>query len=124
MESGLSSPNKLTAAALRLAKSSVLRSAGRAALVGLGVMVIAFTLIRFIPGDPVLVLLGDQATPESVAQYRAILGLSGSVLDQFVEYVKGLVRGDLGISLATRQTVSAMVGRRLPVTLWMIGRSE
>ncbi len=111
----------LRAVAARLAKNSMVRSLIRALLVGFGIMVIAFTLIRLIPGDPVMILLGDQATPESVVQYRAYLGLNGSIPEQFVNYVSGVLRGDLGTSVITRQPVINTVSRRLPVTLWLIG---
>jgi len=105
----------------RLAKNTVIRSLIRALLVGFGIMVIAFTLIRLIPGDPVLILLGDQATPESIVQYRAFLGLNGTIPEQFIGYVTGVLRGDLGTSVVTRQPVIDTVTRRLPITLWLIG---
>ncbi|MBC7810631.1 MAG: ABC transporter permease [Burkholderiales bacterium] len=97
-----------------------MRSLGRALLVGFGIMVLAFMLIRFIPGDPVAILLGDQATEESVRQYRELLGLDGTVLEQFMSYASGLLQGDLGKSIVTRQPVSQTVAIRLPVTLWLI----
>lgn len=97
-----------------------MRSLGRALLVGFGIMVLAFMLIRFIPGDPVAILLGDQATEENIRQYREILGLDGTILEQFSAYAGGLLRGDLGKSIVTRQPVADMVALRLPVTLWLI----
>lgn len=103
-----------------LLRNRPLQRLGRALLVGFGVMCIAFALIRFIPGDPVLFLLGDQATEENVRTYREILGLNGSVPEQFLAYTTSLLRGDLGRSLVTRQPVSATVARTLPVTLWLI----
>src|SRR5258706_8070414 len=105
----------------RLSKNLALRSLARALLVGFGVMVIAFSLIRFVPGDPAMILLGDQATPENVQQYRTLLGLNGSLPEQFVNYVGGLLRGDLGTSVVNRQPVMDTVTRRLPVTLLLIG---
>lgn len=83
-------------------------------------MVVAFSLIHLIPGDPVLLLLGDQATPENVAELRRALGLNGSIPEQFWAYLTHLVRGDLGTSLATRLSVTSIVARTLPVTLWLV----
>ncbi|MCC7448464.1 MAG: ABC transporter permease [Anaerolineae bacterium] len=111
----------LRAVIARLAKNGIVRSLIRAVLVGFGIMVIAFTLIRLIPGDPVMILLGDQATPESIVQYRAYLGLNGTIPEQFISYISGILRGDLGTSVVTQQPVMDTVTRRLPVTLWLIG---
>src|SRR5205085_1704580 len=107
--------------ALRLLRMPLLRRLGRAVLVSFGVMVIAFGLIRMIPGDPVLLLLGDLATEKNVQEYREVLGLNGSMPEQFLSYVGNLLRGDMGRSLASRQPVSATVLVTLPVTLWLIG---
>lgn len=88
--------------------------------VGFGVMIIAFMLIHLVPGDPVQILLGDSATPELTRTYRDILGLNGSLPEQFAAYTGNVLRGDLGTSLATRVSVNSIVGRTLPVTLWLI----
>lgn len=105
----------------RLAKSHVLQSLGRALLVSFGVMVITFALIRLIPGDPVELLLGELATDELVAEYRKILGLDGTITEQFTSYVSDVVRRDLGTSVVTKQSVNATVKRTLPLTAWLIG---
>jgi peptide/nickel transport system permease protein len=83
-------------------------------------MCVSFGLIRFIPGDPVALMLGDMATPENVANMRQALGLNGSLPEQFVSYAAHLLQGDLGTSITTRQSVNAIVGRTLSVTLWLI----
>ena len=59
-------------------RSTLLRRLGRTLLVAFGVLVVAFSLIHLIPGDPVLLLLGDQATPENTAELRRALGLNGN----------------------------------------------
>jgi peptide/nickel transport system permease protein len=104
----------------RLWRSSIVQSLMRAVLVGFGIMVIAFSLIHSIPGDPARMMLGDQATDEAVTQYREVLGLNAPLPQQFLNYVGGLARGDLGKSIVTRQPVSQTISRRLPVTLWLI----
>jgi peptide/nickel transport system permease protein len=107
--------------ATRASKNRIVLSLFRSLLVGFGVAVIAFTVIRLIPGDPALMALGDLATDASIAEYRAILGIDGTLPEQFVGYLGGLLRGDLGTSLASRQPVIDTIERRLPVTLWLIG---
>ena len=99
----------------------LLRRIGRVGLVALAVLIISFSLIRLSPGDPVLNLLGDEATPELVESYRERLGLDEDPLHQFSSYLIGSLRGDLGESLFTGQAVSAIIGRTLPVTVWLVG---
>lgn len=89
-------------------------------LVGFGVTCIAFALVRFLPGDPAQLLLGDMGTPEKIREYREVLGLNGSIAEQFSSYLGGVIQGDLGKSLVTRQSVTSVVARTLPVTLWLI----
>jgi peptide/nickel transport system permease protein len=101
-------------------RSNFLRRLGRTVLVAFGVMVVAFSLIHLIPGDPVLLLLGDQATPENTAELRRALGLNGGILEQFWTYVTHVLRGDLGTSLVTHLSVTSIVARTLPVTLWLV----
>ena len=79
----------------RVASQRIVLSLGRALLVGFGVMVIVFLLIRLIPGDPVVILLGDLATDELVARYRELLGLNGSLGQQFLSYVGKVLRGKI-----------------------------
>jgi len=93
---------------------------GRAFLVSFGVMLVAFLLLRLAPGDPAAVLLGDLATPEALAELRAELGLNGSFSEQLARYLGKIMRGDLGTSLASNQPVIALIGRALPVTLWLV----
>jgi peptide/nickel transport system permease protein len=105
---------------VRLGNNRALQSLGRAILVSCGVFVVVFVLMRLIPGDPVLMLLGDQATDEQVTYYRELLGVNGSIGQQFVTYVGRLAHGDLGTSILTGQSVLSTVQRTLPVTLWLI----
>ena len=107
-------------AEFRFSTIRAFRNLARAMLAALGVLIVTFTLIHFIPGDPVEILLGDAATEELVAEYRRILGLEGSLIEQFLDYLGAVVRGDLGTSLLTRQSVNAVVARTLPLTAWLI----
>lgn len=92
----------------------------RAVLVAWGVSLVAFALVRIIPGDPVLILLGDNATAEGIARLRAALHLEGSILEQYAAFAGDLLRGDLGRSLSTGQAVTTTILNTLPVTAFLI----
>lgn len=98
----------------------ILKRVGRAVIVSFWVMVVAFMLIRFSPGDPVSAALGAEATPEAVAALRAQLGLDVDPFTQFWQYVTGLFQGDLGSSMISGIPVTEMLRTNLPVTLWLI----
>ena len=97
-----------------------LRHLARAVLAALGVLLVTFTLIHLIPGDPVEILLGDTATEELIAKYRKILGLEGSLFQQFTRYLRSVAQCDLGTSIQTAQSVNSVVARTLPLTAWLI----
>ena len=81
------------------------------------VTVIIFALIRLIPGDPAVALLGEGATDQQVAALRAQLHLDEPLLGQFSGYIGGIVRGDLGQSLRTNRPIRAELLMRLPATI-------
>ena len=83
-------------------------------------MCIAFGLVRMLPGDPVQILLGENAPQSAIAQMRDVLGLNGSLPEQFLRYVTGLLHGNLGTSIVSRAPVSDLVGRTLPVTAQLV----
>lgn len=87
-------------------------------LASLWVLVTAsFAMIHLIPGDPVRGALGPTAPAELVEARRQALGLDDPILVQYLRYLKGLITGDLGTSLASRLPVSDVVAQRLPATL-------
>ena len=65
----------------------------------LAVATLVFSLIHLIPGDPVLIMLGEGAQPTDVEQLRERLGLDRPLGEQYARFLAGLVRGDLGRSL-------------------------
>jgi peptide/nickel transport system permease protein len=83
----------------------------------LGVATLVFSLIHLIPGDPVDVILGESALPAQREILRRQLGLDKPLTVQYVDFLKGLVRGDLGRSLYSRQRVSQIIGERFPNTV-------
>jgi peptide/nickel transport system permease protein len=76
-----------------------------------------FFLIHLIPGDPALVMLGGDATPEAAASLREALGLNRPLPVQFVTWLGEVARGNFGVSIHTRQPVFQSVLERFPVTL-------
>lgn len=81
------------------------------------VLTITFILTRLIPGDPVLTVLGDQATPEMVEQVRQEMGLDKSVPEQYLNYILDILKGDFGTSYAYGRPVTELIAERLPNTL-------
>ncbi|MFZ9471646.1 MAG: ABC transporter permease [Candidatus Nanopelagicaceae bacterium] len=92
----------------------------RSVVVAFWVMVIAFSLIRLSPGDPVRMALGADVTEEAVEEFRTQLGLDKNFLTQFWDYFSGILRGDLGYSYFSGRDVTEIVGTHLPVTLMII----
>jgi ABC-type dipeptide/oligopeptide/nickel transport system permease component len=82
----------------------------------LGVATLVFSLIHLVPGDPVQAMLGDSASAQDIADLRGRLGLDRPLLVQYAGFLKGAVRGDLGSSLRTNQTVTAAILERMPAT--------
>lgn len=75
-----------------------------------------FALQKLLPGDPVLVMAGEERNPEVLAYLREKYRLNDPILYQYAYWMADVVRGDLGISLRTRQPVLALIGEKLPVT--------
>jgi peptide/nickel transport system permease protein len=82
--------------------------------------VLVFLMIRLIPGDPAVTLLGVEATTAKVAALREHLGLDQPLPVQFWLYVSGLAHGDLGNSFIVRVPVLQLVQERLPLTLFLV----
>ena len=71
----------------------------------IGVSALSFSLLHFVPGDPVDIMLGDQATAADKDVLRRELGLDRPFREQITSYFKGLVQLDLGTSLHSRRPV-------------------
>jgi peptide/nickel transport system permease protein len=83
------------------------------------VLVASFFMVHFVPGDPVRAALGPTAPPETVELLRRTLGLDLPLGEQFVNYIAGLFRGDLGVSISTQRPVATTLSERLPATLML-----
>lgn len=82
-----------------------------------GVIVLVFLLTRLLPGDPAAFFAGPAATKASIEEVRVSLGLDRSVAEQFLAYLGGLARGDLGRSLTSGQPVLDDLLARVPASL-------
>ncbi|MBP2650559.1 MAG: transporter permease [Firmicutes bacterium] len=82
--------------------------------------ILIFFLMRLIPGDPALVMLGEKATPESLALLRSKMGLDQSYFTQFYLFFKNLICFDLGTSIKYKEPVLLLLGDKLMTTVWLI----
>ena len=98
----------------------LLRRAIGFAFVLLGLSVVIFTVGRIVPGDPARMSLGPLATNEQVAQLREEMGFSKPAVVQYVDYLGGVLKGNLGKSLLTNRAVSADIAQALPATLELV----
>ncbi|MGH7725758.1 MAG: ABC transporter permease [Candidatus Eiseniibacteriota bacterium] len=96
--------------------SYVLRRVGLLVPTLLGMSILAFLLIHLVPGDPAAVMLGERATPEAVAALRTELGLDQPIYVQYGRFLGGLLTGNLGRSLKTREYVVVEMAQRFPAT--------
>ena len=82
----------------------------------IGVTFIVFFIMNLAPGDPAAIILGDQATAEALAMKREELGLNDPLLVRYFNYMKNLLRGDMGTSYKNNIPVWNQVIDRLPNT--------
>ena len=85
-----------------------------------GITFVVFFLIRMIPGDPAVVMLGDRARAEDVARVREQLGLNRPLSVQYFQFMGQLLRGNLGQSIIHRTQVTFDLRYRLPATMEMV----
>lgn len=92
----------------------IARCAGQLAVALVGIVTVAFFLMRAIPGDPALYMLGDFATNEALATLRARLGLDLPVWQQYFVFLAGAVQGNLGTSVVTGQPALTEIWAAVP----------
>jgi peptide/nickel transport system permease protein len=83
----------------------------------LGVSLVVFFMIRFVPGDPAELLADQWATKEDIEQLRRDMGLDKPIAVQYSLFLRKLLHGDLGTSVITRVPVSEEIAARFPNTL-------
>jgi len=81
------------------------------------VSALVFVVVRVLPGDPAILMLGIDASPDTVARLRASMGLDRPLPVQYVEWIGGALRGDLGRSIQYDVPVAGLILSRLSVTL-------
>lgn len=94
----------------------ILRRLAQAVVVMISVALVAFLLFQYV-GDPVVFLLGQDATPDQIRQLRADLGLDQTFLVQFWHFLTNATQGEFGLSLRQGAKVSRLIAERLPATL-------
>lgn len=95
----------------------LLRRTVTAVLVALGVVTVVFLFLHLIPGDPVDLMLGESARATDRLELRRKLGLDRPLTEQYVHYLVGVMRGDLGESYYFREPVLRTLATRYPATL-------
>src|ERR1019366_2615354 len=81
------------------------------------VVSLVFLLIHLVPGDPILQMLGEGATPVDIGLLRHQYGLDQPLWEQYVHYWNGVIHGDLGSSIRLHETVAHLIAARYPFTL-------
>ncbi|HTV70377.1 MAG TPA: ABC transporter permease [Rhizobiaceae bacterium] len=87
------------------------------------IVTIAFTLLHLVPGDPAVVMLGIDATPERIAEMQTRLGLDRPFLERYLVYLANVAQGDLGYSNFLSKDVLPAIVERLPVSLLLAAMS-
>ncbi|HEX7975575.1 MAG TPA: ABC transporter permease [Anaerolineales bacterium] len=83
----------------------------------IGILLVTFVIVRLIPGDPCVVMLGEKATPAACEAYRERFGLNDNILVQFVRYLTSIAKGDFGTSTRFTRPVVDIIAERLPMTI-------
>jgi len=83
------------------------------------VAVLVFLFVHMLPGDPARLIAGPEADAQVVAMVRQQLGLDQPLHVQFWHYITNVLRGDFGISMASRRPVASEIASRFMPTLWL-----
>ncbi|MEA2781192.1 MAG: peptide/nickel transport system permease protein [Rhodospirillaceae bacterium] len=89
----------------------------------LGITLIAFLLLRVLPGDPATLILGNRGTPEDIARLTTQLGLDRPLWQQYLGFLGDMLRGSFGRSIAYRAPVGPLILDRIWPTLELVGFS-
>ena len=83
-----------------------------------GITIIAFAFVRFLPGDPILLLAGERGMdPDRYQQLLVQFGFDKPIWEQYIRYIMGLLQGDFGVSISTKRAVISEFLTRFPATL-------
>jgi len=95
----------------------IIRRFAQMILLLIGISFIVFMSMHLAPGDPATIIGGPTATKSDIEAIRADLGLNKPVLVQYIDYMNGLIHGDLGYSYRTGQSVTEAITTRFPITI-------
>jgi peptide/nickel transport system permease protein len=99
----------------------IIRRLIQAVIVLILITLLVFFAMRILPGDPLMIYITQQdislITPEMEAQLRQEFGLDKNLMLQYVDWISGIFRGDMGKSIHYRESVSTLMAQRIPVTL-------
>ncbi|HLH69004.1 MAG TPA: ABC transporter permease [Candidatus Dormibacteraeota bacterium] len=117
-------PSRWRSLATAFMSSPSLQMVGRRLLVAIpvlfGVTLLTFVVMNLLPGDAAQELLGANATPQQVHELEIKLHLDQPPWVRYAEWLRGVVTGNLGTSLASKQEVTTVLGQRLPVTFELV----
>jgi peptide/nickel transport system permease protein len=99
----------------------VLRRAGQAVIVVLGVTAVTFLLEHLLPGSLARAILGSRASPAEIAAFNRANGLSQPLIGQYLSFLSRLARGNLGYSYRLNQSVDSLVLHQLPNDVLVVG---
>ncbi|MGD8658340.1 MAG: ABC transporter permease [Desulfobacterales bacterium] len=94
-----------------------LKRAGLAIIIVTVAVLLLFSLLHMIPGDPISIALGPRATPEIIERYTEKMHLNDPIVVQFFIFLKNAATGDLGVDVFSERSVARIVGEQLPYTL-------
>ncbi len=83
----------------------------------IGILLVTFIIVRLIPGDPCVAMLGERATPAACNAFRERFGLNDPLLVQFGRYLINIAQGNLGDSIRFGRPVVDIIAERLPMTI-------
>jgi ABC-type dipeptide/oligopeptide/nickel transport system permease component len=86
----------------------------------IGITIVTFFLLRLIPGDPALQILGQHYTKAGAVEVRHSLGLDRPLWQQYLLFLQHLLQGNLGESITFKQSVRSVISERLPPTLFLV----
>jgi len=93
---------------------------GLSVVVICAVVLVLFSLLHLIPGDPATIALGPRATPEAITRYAAKMHLDEPIWRQFLIYIGNVVIGDLGVDVFSDRLVTRIIGERIGFTLTLV----
>lgn len=83
----------------------------------IGVVLITFMIVRLIPGNPCVTMLGERATPAKCEAFMERFSLNDNVFVQFGRYLVNMAKGDFGVSIRFTRPVVDLISERLPMTM-------